>query len=101
MINQLFLASLIAYIGVAFSCFIRITKIVGIIRFQDVERSNFLPAFTAIISRSIWLYYGIIIQSIPIISASVSNIFLEIIVILLSYIIMKRKNKQFISLNNV
>ena len=69
MINQLFLASVIAYIGVTFSCFIRVTKIVGIIRFQDVERSNFLPALTAIISRSIWLYYGIIIQSTPIISA--------------------------------
>ena len=99
MINQLLLASTLAYLGVIFSCFIRITKIIGILRFRDIERSNFIPAFTAIISRTIWLYYGIIIQSTPIITASITNIFLEMIVILLSYLIVRNKNKEFKTIN--
>ena len=88
------LASFIAYLAVTISCIIRISKIIGIIKFQDVERSNFSPGIIAIISSIIWGYYGIAMFSLPIILSSAVGIFLDVIILVITYLIIRKKRLE-------
>lgn len=93
--NNILLANILAYIGVATSGTIRITKIIALAKYQDIERSNYSSSLMSIISGLIWLYYGIIIESLPLIFSAVINIIADFILIALTFYII-RKNRKII-----
>ena len=92
--NNYNIASFIAYLAVTISCIIRISKIIGLIKFQDVERSNFSPGIIAILSSFIWGYYGISVFSLPLILSSSAGIFLDVIILVITYLIIQKKKLE-------
>ena len=89
-------SNFLPYLAVAMSSSISLTKIIGLIKFQDVERSNFSPGIVAIFSSIIWGYYGIMITSLPLILSSAVGIFLDTIVLIITYLIIRKRRRSII-----
>lgn len=79
------LSNILAYVAIAISASIRVSRIIGLIKFKDRERSTLFPMIFGIINNLLWLYYGVANHAMPIIITSVMQTCLDIICILLAY----------------
>lgn len=79
------LSNILAYVAIGISASMRISRIVGQIKFKDRERSTLIPLICGIINNMLWLYYGIINDALPIIITSVMQTCLDIICTCLAY----------------
>ena len=91
--NLILISTILAYVGIIIGYCISFTKIFALVKFQDVERSNIPSSIISILTSLIWLFYAIILNSLPLILSAVSDILMDFIIILLTYYFIWKKTQ--------
>ena len=90
--NLLFVSTILAYLGIIIGYCISFTKITALVKFQDTERSNIPSSLISILTSFILLFYAIILNSLPLILSAVSDIIMDILIIIITYYYISKKN---------
>jgi len=85
----------IGYISAVLFTLIRVSKIYGLLKFGDVERSNYLPTAINIVANIFFTYYSLYKHATPLLITGLIDIVLDIIVIILTEYNMRKKGYEF------